>query len=62
MGKCQAIPALKLDEHSRRVIHRITEKRNFGKLLAGTLSIGVFSSIFTKSGPKTAMYNITQTD
>jgi hypothetical protein len=30
--------------------------------LQGGISIGVFNSIFTKSGPKTASFNITQTD
>jgi len=62
MGKCQDIPGLRLDTYSRDVIKRISQKRSFGKLLAGAISLGVFNSIFTKSGPKNAMYNITQTD
>ena len=62
MGKFQAISGLHLDAYSKRVIHRISEKRNFNKLLEGAKSIGVFSHIFTKSGPKTTMYHISQAD
>jgi len=62
MGKCQAISGLRLDDYSRKVIKDIADTRTMGKLLAGAISLGIFNSIFTKSGPKTAIYNITQTD
>ena len=62
MGKCMPIHGLRLDAFSREKIRRISEVRTLGKLLAGGISLGIFNSIFTKSGPKTATFNITQTD
>ncbi|MCF6244149.1 MAG: hypothetical protein L3J43_03880 [Sulfurovum sp.] len=62
MGKCQPVLGLRFDDYSKKALKRIAEKEKFGKLLAGAISLGIFNSIFTKSGPKTAMYNITQTD
>ena len=62
MGACKAIQGLRLDTFSLEKVRRISDIRTFGKLLAGGISLGVFSSIFTKSGPKTAAFNITQTD
>lgn len=62
MGKCRPIMGLKLDAFSQAKIRRISEISSFSKLLAGAISIGVFNSIFTKSGPKTAALNITQMD
>jgi len=62
MGKCQEINGLYFDEYSKKALKRIANNQKLGKLLAGAISLGIFNSIFTKSGPKTAMFNITQTD
>lgn len=62
MGKCQSIPGLRLDDYSTKALKKIANDKRMGKLLAGAISFGIFNSIFTKSGSKTAMYNITQTD
>lgn len=62
MGTCRDIPGLRFDKYSQDALKRISNHQKFAKLLAGAISLGVFNSIFTKSGPKTAMFNITQSD
>ncbi|MCU7845751.1 MAG: hypothetical protein KZQ93_18120 [Candidatus Thiodiazotropha sp. (ex Monitilora ramsayi)] len=62
MPKCKPIQGLVLDKESQDAIERIKKKRIFGDALAGMISIGVFSNIFTRSNAAQASYNITQTD
>lgn len=62
MPRCETIYGLALDKKSLEAIERIKKKRIYGNALAGVISIGVFSNIFTRSNAPQAAYNITQTD
>nr|WP_193988806.1 hypothetical protein [Lelliottia steviae] len=62
MNNCQPIQGLKFDSVSQRTLQKIAQKKESGNLLSAALTAGVFSSIFTKSSPAQAAYNITQTD
>lgn len=62
MKFCQPVTNLKLDKFSLDAIERINRKSNLGNLLGSVMSVGVISSIFTKSSAPFAAYNITQTD
>lgn len=62
MPTCQPILGFRIDERSQATLERIESKTKLGKLLAITITAGVFNSIFTKSKPPVAGYNITQTD
>jgi hypothetical protein len=62
MPKCEPIQGLVLDYESQEAIDRIKKINIFGDAHAGMISIGVFSSIFTRSNAAQASYNITQTD
>lgn len=62
MAECRTIVGLRLDQKSIDTLERIKKKHAYGNALATVLSAGVFSSIFTKSSPAEAAYNITQTD
>jgi len=58
MGRCQPIVGLRFDKYSQDALKRISNHQKFAKLIAGAITLGVFNSIFTKSGPKTAMFNV----
>ena len=62
MPQCEPIQGLVLDKESLDAIERIKNKHIFGDALAGVISIGVFSNIFTRSNASQVAYNITQTD
>jgi len=62
MGSCQPIQGLRLDTRSRETIKQIKQKIGSGNSIAVVTSIGVISSIFTKSNTLNAAYNISQTD
>ena len=62
MPQCEPIQGLVLDKNSLDAIGRIKKKHVFGDALAGAISIGVFSNIFTRSNAAQSAYNITQTD
>jgi hypothetical protein len=62
MPECEPIQGLVLDKESLDAVERIKKKHIFGDALAGAISIGVFSNIFTRSNAIQASYNITQTD
>lgn len=62
MPKCEPIQNLVLDKTSLNTIKIIKKKRVYGDALAGMISVGVLSSIFTKSNAPQAAFNITQTD
>ena len=62
MGTFQPIQGLVIDARSADALKRIKQKLGMGNALASTLSLGVISSIFTKSSAGNAAYNISQTD
>lgn len=62
MNKCVPLNNVKLDIISQKALKTIRDKKNAGDMLAATVTVGVFSSIFTKSNPPQAAFNITQTD
>ncbi len=62
MGTCQPIQGLVIDARSTDALKRIKRKLGMGNALASALSLGVISSIFTKSSAGNAAYNISQTD
>jgi len=62
MGSCQAIQGLIIDSKSAKALQQIKQKVGLGNTLASFISVGVFSSIFTKSNVVQATYNISQTD
>ena len=59
---CTPITGLKLDKDSQLALERIKDKKNIGNLLAATVTVGVFNSIFTKNKSPVVGLNITQTD
>jgi hypothetical protein len=59
---CDVIVGLTLDSESTQAIERIKKKQDIGRILAASLSAGIFNSIFTKSKAPVAAFNITQTD
>ena len=59
---CAPILGLTLDKESKAALDRIKNKQNLTLLLSTTITIGVFSSIFTKNRAPIAALNITQTD
>lgn len=62
MSGCQSVIAIKLDKESLKALKIIEQRLAAGNVLAAILSIGVFSSIFSKSNVATAALNITQTE
>lgn len=62
MADCGPIRGLKLDAAGQKAIARIKDNQQLGKLIGAVMTVGVFNSIFTKSQPPVAGYNITQTD
>ena len=62
MNECRPMVGVKFDASSKALIERIYGVTSNGKLLSIVLAGGVLSSIFTKSSPPAAAYNITQTD
>ncbi|BFM05902.1 hypothetical protein GCM10025791_21740 [Halioxenophilus aromaticivorans] len=59
---CSPISGFRLDSESRAALQRINDNKKITKYLGTALSLGVFNSIFTKSEPPVAAFNITQTD
>jgi hypothetical protein len=59
---CEPILSFKIDKESQAALERIEEKTKLGKLLATTITAGVFNSIFTKNKAPVAGWNITTTD
>lgn len=51
MPICTPILAFKIDERSLAALKRIESKTKLGKLLAATITTGIFNSIFTKNKP-----------
>jgi len=62
MSDCKPIPSHILDDDSLQSLKRIKKIITSGKFLAKTVSVGVFSNIFTKNNVSLASYNVTQTD
>lgn len=62
MGSCQVIQGLIVDSKSAIALQKIKQKVGLGNTLASFISVGVLSSIFTRSNVLQATYNISQTD
>lgn len=62
MSDCQSVIAITLDKESIKALKRIEQRLAAGNALAAILSIGIFSSIFSRSNVPTAAFNITQTE
>ena len=62
MTNCPSIYNFELDRFSRETIKDLKRRQNIGSYLGPLLSLGVFSSIFTKNTSWNAAINITQTD
>ena len=62
MKTCEPLNGLQLDAVSEKTIEIINSKKEISDILAAFITLGVFSSIFTKSKPPQAGFNITQTD
>lgn len=59
---CPTIHSLKLDTQSKQAVESIRHGAQLTRLLSGALSLGVLSSIFTRSTALEASYNIYSTD
>jgi hypothetical protein len=62
MSQCEPIFSLVLDDKSRNTLESIKKKHAFGGALAGVVTLGVVSNIFTNSNSAQAAYNISHTD
>lgn len=63
MTECPSpIENLELDQNSLDEIERIRKKSELSPWVNALMSIAVFNSIFTKSKPPVAGYNISQTE
>ncbi len=62
MMSCPTIHSLKFDTQSKLAVDSIRHGAGLTRLLSGTLSLGVLSSIFTRSSALEASYNVYSTD
>ncbi|WP_220813248.1 hypothetical protein [Pseudomonas paralcaligenes] len=62
MALCEPVQGLVFDEKSKEALAKINQRKEFSAYLSTALSVGMVSSIFTKSNLPTASYNITQAD
>lgn len=62
MDYCEPILGLVLDNESEKAIKRIRAIPSFGNMLAGSITSGVFISLFANNNPPVASYNIVQAD
>ena len=59
MALCEPVQGLVFDEKSKEALAKINQRKEFSAYLSTALSVGMVSSIFTKSNLPAASYNIT---
>lgn len=62
MALCEPVQGLVFDEKSKEALAKINQRKEFSAYLSTALSVGMVSSISTKSNISTASCSITQAD